>query len=238
MSNPFFQFKQFVVYHDKCAMKVGTDGVLLGAWAKVDGACRILDVGTGSGLIALMLAQRNVLASVMAIDIDEMAVVQARENVAASSWSDRIEVRKQDVCLVPDSWNGTFDLIVSNPPYFVEDVKCPHVQRNQARHTDTLDFGSLLRKTANLLTENGRFSVILPAVAASGFVSLALSAKLYLSRQAWVHPREELAAKRVLMTFSKQPCSETEITHFAIETSRHVYTAEFQKLASPFYLAL
>lgn len=238
MSNPFFQFKQFVVYHDKCAMKVGTDGVLAGAWAQVEGAGRILDVGTGSGLIALMLAQRNASASVTAVDIDGEAVAQACENVARSSWADRIQVMEQDIRLAPDSWKGTFDAIVSNPPYFVEKVKCPHGPRNLARHTDGLDFESLLGKVADLLAEDGCFSVILPVDAASGFIALALAKKLYLSRQTWVHPREDLAAKRVLMSFVKQPCRDTKIGHLSIEVSRHIYTDEFKELAAPFYLFL
>ena len=109
MPNPFFQFKQFVVYHDKCAMKVGTDGVLAGAWTRVENARRMLDIGTGSGLIALMLAQRNATASVVAVDIDEGAVVQARENVERSPWKHRIEVCREDIRHVPEDW-GTFDV--------------------------------------------------------------------------------------------------------------------------------
>lgn len=124
MPNPYFQFKQFVVFHDKCAMKVGTDGVLVGAWAQVDGARKVLDIGTGSGLIALMLAQRNPDAFVTAVDIDEAAVEQARENVARTPWSDRMEVERLDIRKAPEEWNGCFDAIVSNPPYFVESVKC------------------------------------------------------------------------------------------------------------------
>jgi cyclopropane fatty-acyl-phospholipid synthase-like methyltransferase len=111
MPNPYFQFKQFVVFHDKCAMKVGTDGVLVGAWAQVDGARKVLDIGTGSGLIALMLAQRNPDAFVTAVDIDEAAVEQARENVARTPWSDRMEVERLDIRKAPEEWNGCFDAI-------------------------------------------------------------------------------------------------------------------------------
>ena len=237
MPNPFFQFKQFVVFHDKCAMKVGTDGVLAGAWAQVEGASRILDIGTGSGLIALMLAQRNPQAFVTAVDIDEAAVEQARENVARSPWAKRMEVIQLDIRNVPEDWKGRFDAIVSNPPYFVEAVKCPHAQRNTARHTDELDFETLLEKTAFLLSDRGCFSVILPAASAPDFVGLALKQGLSLSRQTWVHPRAELPPKRVLMSFVKSVCAQTEVHHLAIETERHVYTPEFEALARPFYLA-
>lgn len=238
MPNPFFQFKQFVVFHDKCAMKVGTDGVLAGAWAQVDGAARILDIGTGSGLIALMLAQRNPQAFVTAVDIDGAAVEQARENVARSPWADRMEVTQLDIRQAPEDWKDRFDAIVSNPPYFVEAVKCPHAQRNTARHTDELDFGALLAKVAFLLSDEGCFSVILPATAASDFVALALKQGLSLSRQTWVHPRAGLPPKRVLMAFAKSACVQTETCHLAIEMERHVYTPEFEALAKPFYLAL
>lgn len=238
MPNPFFQFKQFVVYHDKCAMKVGTDGVLAGAWTQVENARRILDIGTGSGLIALMLAQRNPTASIVAVDIDEGAVEQACENVDRSPWKHRIEVRKGDIRKVSDTW-GTFDVIVSNPPYFVENVKCPHRQRNTARHTDELDFESLLSAVSGLLSDDGSFSVILPAAAAADFTALAVEKQLHLARQTWVHPREELAAKRVLMAFAKHSFPETSVTHLVIESSvRHVYTPEFESMVRPFYLAL
>lgn len=238
MPNPYFQFKQFVVFHDKCAMKVGTDGVLVGAWAQVDGARKVLDIGTGSGLIALMLAQRNPDAFVTAVDIDEAAVEQARENVARSPWADRMEVTRLDIRQVPEEWKGRFDAIVSNPPYFAESVKCPQAQRNTARHTDALDFEALLAKVAFLLSDEGCFSVILPAQAASDFVALALKEGLSLSRQTWVHSRVELPPKRVLMAFVKSSCLQTEIRHLAIETTHHVYTSEFKELVKSFYLAL
>lgn len=238
MPNPFFQFKQFVVFHDKCAMKVGTDGVLAGAWAQVDNASHILDIGTGSGLIALMLAQRNPQAFVTAVDIDGAAVEQARENVARSPWADRMEVTQLDIRQAPEDWKDRFDAIVSNPPCFVEAVKCPHAQRNTARHTDELDFETLLEKVAFLLSDEGRFSVILPAAVAPDFVALALTKGLYLSRQTWVHPRAELLPKRALMSFVKSACVQTEICHLAIESERHVYTPAFESLVKAFYLAL
>lgn len=238
MPNPFFQFKQFVVFHDKCAMKVGTDGVLVGAWAQVEGARRILDIGTGSGLIALMLAQRNAQAFITAVDIDEAAAEQARENVARSPWADRMEVCWMDICEAPAGWAGCFDAIVSNPPYFVESVKCPHEQRNRARHTDELDFEMLLSQVAVLLSAQGLFSVILPASASTDFVALALASGLHLVRQTWVHPCEGRDAKRVLMSFAKYPVDHTEIDRLTLEAERHVYTPEFTELVKAFYLAL
>ena len=133
MSNPYFQFKQFTVWHDKCAMKVGTDGVLLGAWASVQNAHKILDVGTGTGLVALMLAQRSLPdADIIALEIDEAAAGQARENVTRSPWKERVEVVQTDFRDYQSS--DKFDVIVSNPPYFVDSLECPDQQRNAARH--------------------------------------------------------------------------------------------------------
>ena len=133
MPNPYFQFKQFTVRHDKCAMKVGTDGVLLGAWAPVQDVKRILDVGAGSGLISLQLAQRNPEAVITSVEIDPAAAAQAQENIQSSPWSNRMEV----VCCDFRKYHpeDKFDLIVSNPPYFVDALRCPDNQRCMARHT-------------------------------------------------------------------------------------------------------
>ena len=133
MSNPYFQFKQFTVWHDKCAMKVGTDGVLLGAWTSVESAHRILDIGTGTGLVALMLVQRSLPdANIVALEIDEAAVGQARENIIRSPWKERVEVVQADFRKYRSS--DKFDVIVSNPPYFVDSLECPDRQRTAARH--------------------------------------------------------------------------------------------------------
>ena len=167
MPNPYFSFKQFTVYHDRCAMKVGTDGVLLGAWVDVVSARNILDVGTGTGLISLMMAQRC-NAQIRAVDIDADAVEQARGNVAASPWQDRIEVELQDICHFTSE--TLFDVIVSNPPYFTDSLKCPERQRNIARHTDLLDFDKLAESAARLLHSEGVFSVIIPADGKESFL--------------------------------------------------------------------
>ena len=157
MSNPFFQFKQFTIRHDKCAMKVGTDGVLLGAWAGTESCSRILDVGTGTGLIALMLAQRS-KAVVDAIDIDADACLQAQENAESSLFAGRINVFHSDLVDFAQASTHLYDLIVSNPPYFVDSLKCPNLQRNTARHTDTLTLEDLLQYSRKLLAPQGRIA--------------------------------------------------------------------------------
>ena len=161
MPNPYFQFKQFTVRHDKCAMKVGTDGVLLGAWAPVQDVKRILDVGAGSGLISLQLAQRNPEAVITSVEIDPAAAAQAQENIQSSPWSNRMEV----VCCDFRKYHpeDKFDLIVSNPPYFVDALRCPDNQRCMARHTSELNYELLFGHSAHLLSEQGVISIIIPA---------------------------------------------------------------------------
>ena len=141
MPNSFFSFKKFTIHHDRCAMKVGTDGVLLGAWTDVAHSKHLLDIGSGTGLVALMLAQRCT-GEITGIEIDKEAVEQSRENVAASPWKERIEILWQDVRQYTP--NDLYDTIVSNPPYFVDSLKCPDGQRNTARHSDTLDADQLI----------------------------------------------------------------------------------------------
>ena len=235
MRNPFFSFKQFTVRHDRCAMKVGTDGVLLGAWTDVRQARSILDVGTGTGLIALMLAQRSPQARIVGIDIDEAAVGQANENMLASPWADRLTARCQDVrSLCPEV---RYDTIVSNPPYFIDSLKCPDEQRTTARHTDTLDIRSLLESVSMLLSEQGRFSIILPAEQTDLLVQAAAEVGLYPTRYTAVITRPGLPPKRTLMELgrSSMTCQPDELV---IELERHVYSEDYIALTRDFYLKM
>lgn len=142
MPKAYFDFKKFRIFHDKCAMKVGTDGVLLGAWSCAGSEHRtVLDVGTGSGLIAIMLAQKT-QAVIWGVDIDENAVFQANENAAATEWSDRLHFLHSDISSFSPDFQ--FDLLVSNPPFFSRSLKCPDGVRSQARHTDSMSFGELI----------------------------------------------------------------------------------------------
>ena len=182
MSQPYFQFKQFTVWHDKCAMKVGTDGVLLGAWTPVKSSVRILDIGTGTGLVALMLAQRST-ASITALEIDEAAAAQATENINRSPWKNRIEVIQQDFKHY-SSKNGIskFDTIVSNPPYFNASLKCSDEQRNKARHNDSLTYEELLAGVSGLLSQEGTFTIVIPMDVCEQIKTLVHKYELYLSR--------------------------------------------------------
>lgn len=234
MPNPYFSFKHFTVYHDRCAMKVGTDGVLLGAWTDVSSVRRVLDIGTGTGLISLMLAQRCP-ASIKAVDIVPEAVEQAKINVAASSWSDRIEVELHDICQYESE--ECFDVIVSNPPYFADSVRCPDSKRNTARHMDNLDFESLIKAVARLLAPEGTFSVIIPTDGMCLFVAIATRYGLHRIRETRVHTKPGAEPKRVLLAFKRFP-TECVTDSLTIELSRHIYSKEYIALTRDFYLKM
>lgn len=238
MANPYFQFKQFTVYHDLCAMKVGIDGVLLGAWAPVDSSAnRILDVGTGSGLIALMLAQRS-NAMIDAIDLDEGAVRQAEINVTASDWNDRIRVRHQSLQRFAETETKVYDLIVSNPPFFISSLKAPDEARTIARHADTLTHEELLKYASELLKKTGRMCVILPVNEGLRCVESAWKFGLYCHQCVHVYPKPKSEPKRLLLEFGFT-ARETQLSSIEIETAeRHQYSAAFTALAKDFYLKL
>jgi tRNA1Val (adenine37-N6)-methyltransferase len=229
-----FQFKQFAIQHNKCAMKVGTDGVLLGAWADAAHAARILDIGTGTGLLALMLAQRQPTATIDAIEIEENACRQAAENVVASRWHTNISVFHTSLQAFEPS--GTYDLIVSNPLYFSQSLKNPDVSKQTARHNDTLLPEELTQHAKRLLHANGRIAVIYPLQEARVFLSAAQKIGFYCRRITRVIPAIGGTAKRMLVELSTAPCLLTE-NELCIETTqRHVYTNEYISLTKDFYL--
>lgn len=240
-----FRFKQFEIWQDDCAMKVGTDGVLLGAWA--DGGMRILDVGSGTGLISLMMAQRFPEAQVVGIDIDEGACLQARENVSRSPFVDRVDichVRLQDYRLVVKEGNvqdeevdeAPFDAIVSNPPFFVGSLKNPDVKRAMARHADTLPFRELWQGVKRLLSDEGVFSVVLPKEVVEQFTSEGCISGFYLVRSCAVKTVERKEPKRYLLAYSrhrKQGLEQTVETMMDKDGNRSKWYA---KLTDDFYL--
>lgn len=234
MSNPYFRFKKFTVWHDRCAMPVGTDGVLLGAWADLGHAGRILDVGTGSGLIALMAAQRNESALVTGIDVDEGAVLQAAGNVAASPFADRVEILHGDVRSFRPS--VLFDAVVCNPPFYSEAVLPPDAGRCVARNTASLSFSELVGSVACLLAEGGLFSVIVPTQAESDFVSLCLLSRLYVQRVCRVKTTVRKEPKRVMITFSKSMCSSPSSEVLVLTDAASRRSEGYARLTADFYL--
>ena len=236
MKNHSFQFKQFTVKQDRCAMKVGTDGVLLGAWTNVTGAKRLLDIGTGTGLLALMLAQRSPELLVTAVEIEKEAAEQAKENVTHSPWASRIDVLNQDILSYPNK--EQFDVIVSNPPYFNNDLLPPNKQRTLARHNDHLTYADLIDKVVQLLHFDGRFSVIIPFNQKEDFITLCNRRGLYLKRMVKVQTVPNAAFKRVLLEFTLKESVEVDESTLLIEEKRHCYSTEYIELTKDFYLKM
>ena len=235
MGKDSFTFKQFVVRQDRCAMKVGTDGTLLGAWAEMernDG--KVLDIGTGTGLIALMMAQRYPEAKVTAIDIDEMAVSQAVENVQGLSFADRIEVFQADV----NTFEPTemFDSIVCNPPFFNNALICPDNQRTQARHTLSLSYQQLMAAAWRLLRDEGLFSVIIPNDFFQQLESEAHLAGFFLTRVFSVRTIEGKPIKRYLIELRKHPYIELIKKDVFLEYTPNVRSEWYRELTKDFYI--
>lgn len=218
-----FRFKRFVIEQDLCAMKVGTDGVLLGAWA--NGGTKILDIGAGTGVIALMMAQRYPDSRVMSIDIDEGAVVQATQNVQQSLYRNMVEVRQERV----QDHQGEYDAIVSNPPFFIDALNAPDAQRNTARHTDTLSYAELMQAAWRLLSDDGELSVVVPFDYRQRMEDEATFVGFFPSRVCAVRTVEGRKARRYLLAFRKHPC----------ERAFHVMTIgddTYKALTKDFYL--
>ena len=226
-----FRFKQFAVEQDGVAMKVGTDGVLLGAWADCSKAKRVLDIGTGTGVIALMIAQRSDAQSIVGIDIDDSAAACAAHNFACSPWSATLRAEQSSAQAFDDE---QFDFIISNPPYFVDSLLCPDSQRTTARHTTDLTFEDLDKAVCRLLNKGGKFALILPVEQMERYISMT---QLHLVRRCDVCPVEGGAIKRIMGEFAKQPTTEIEIETIAIERGRRGdYTDDYRALTKDFYL--
>ena len=228
-----FRFKRFAVVNDRSAMKVGTDGVLLGAWCPVDGARHVLDVGTGCGVIALMVAQRNPEAIIDGIDIDHGAVEEAAHNFASSPWSDRVKALEMDFNDMGHA--GCYDLIVSNPPYFTDSLLPNDTQRTLARHTRTLTYRQLIEGAAQLLTLDGTLALITPTDAEEQIVEAATFASLPVRHVTRVIPVEGGEAKRTMWELSRRarPYLEDTIT---IAHANGDFTQEYITLTRNFYL--
>ncbi len=235
MANPYFKFKQFAVHHDRSSLKVGTDAVLLGAWADIADAQHILDIGTGSGVIALMLAQRS-SAQIDAIDIDEESTKQAQGNFLGSPWSERISVHNISLNDFSASVVAKYDLVVSNPPYFTDSFKPTDPQRFSARHNDQLPINELAENTAKMLSPTGRFCVILP-VKEAGLLTAAIRALgLFPEKELWVYSftGKEVFRKLILFNRNETSCKREELT---IETAPgQGYSKEYIELTRAYYL--
>lgn len=234
MASDYFQFKQFRVYHNQCGMKVGTDAVLIGSWCSTLNIDNVLDVGCGSGIISLMIAQRS-NNTIKAIEIDEHAAEQAKYNFSISPWSDRMSVYHVDFSDYADTSTEEYDLIISNPPYFTNGVLAPCKKRSTARHADSLNYQQLFKGVVHLLSDKGRFALILPVDAEIEIEALALENNLYLVRKCKVFPKPDGIIKRLMWEFSKEKSNYSE-EELIIELDRHVYSDEYIRLTREFYL--
>jgi tRNA1Val (adenine37-N6)-methyltransferase len=234
MSNDFFKFKQFTVKQDKTAMKVGIDSVLLGSWVSPNGVeTNVLDIGTGSGLLALMMAQKIPAAKIVACEIDETACEQASENILSSAWSERITLFNADIRTFTHN-PKSFDLIICNPPYFDKSLKSHDGKRNFARHNDSLPLSGLIDCVHRLLHDNGRFVLIVPENQAGTVVELAGAKKLFPAKRLNIKSTATKPVSRVILelSYTLQPPEETLL----IIRTGDSYSDEYKAITKDFYL--
>jgi tRNA1Val (adenine37-N6)-methyltransferase len=231
-----FQFKQFAVAQDRCAMKIGTDGVLLGAWTPLENNPNsILDIGTGTGIIALMLAQRSNAQQIDALEIDEDAYEQAVDNFENSPWSEKLYCYHAGLDEFVEEPEDEYDLIVSNPPFYTEDYKTEDGKRDLARFADAMPFDELLEAVALLLSENGIFSVIIPHKEEENFIALANDWELFPIKITRVRGTFKTPLIRSLIAFKRFELPVLIADELVIEISRHEYTNEYIELTQNFY---
>ena len=233
-----FTFKQFSVNQDRCAMKIGTDGVLLGAWTPlINNPYNVLDIGAGTGILSLMLAQRSNAEQIDAIEIDEDAYEQCVENFEASPWGDKLFCFHAGLDEFVDEPEDEYDLIISNPPFYTDDYKTDNTSRDLARFEDALPFEELIEAAALLLSDNGIFSVIIPFKEEERFVSMCKELDLFPLKITRVKGTPTSEIKRSLLAFCRMEQTPL-IDELVIEISRHNYTPEYIELTKEFYLKM
>ncbi len=236
---PMFQFKQFSVEQDRTAMKIGTDGVLLGAWTPIENnPFSILDIGTGTGIIALMLAQRSNAEQIDALEIDDDAYEQSTDNFENSPWNDRLFCFHAALDEFVEEPEDEYDIIVSNPPFYSEDYRSENEQRDLARFQDAMPFEDLIEAAALLLSENGIFSVIIPFKEEENFLALAKEYELHPIKITRVKGSPTSDIKRSLLAFGRNEIAAIFTDELIIETARHIYTPEYIELTKDFYLKM
>lgn len=237
MSNSYFQFKQFLVEQDKCAMKVSTDACIQGAWTTINQNIKqVLDIGTGTGLLALMLAQKNGDVKIDAVEYDGNAAQQATENFTASPWQERLS------CINSDINNFTthkkYGLIVSNPPFFKDSLLGPTHERNIARHSMTLTLEDLIRIANNLLNDDGCISLLLPPTIQKNWELLIENIGWYISNKLYIIPSYNKEANRIVSITSKKVVTTLHEERLVIRDSKNEYSNDFKQLLHDYYLHL
>lgn len=237
MSKPF-QFKQFIVNQDKCAMKIGTDAVLLGAWTSLKNKpFSVLDIGAGTGVLSLMMAQRSAAQNIDALEIDAEAYEQCTANFENSPWGDRLFCYHASLLEFVEEIEDTYNLIICNPPFYSEDFKTDSKARDLARFNDAMPFEHLVYAASNLLSKTGLFSVVIPYKEELNFIALALKVGLFPNRICHVKGRTDTEIKRSLLEFSFQK-HKIKTEQLIIETERHKYTQNYTNLTKDFYLKM
>jgi tRNA1Val (adenine37-N6)-methyltransferase len=231
-----FHFKKFSIDDSTAAMKIGTDAVLLGAWMPWSNETRILDIGTGSGILALMMAQKNYKIEIDAIEIEPEAAYLARKNVQLSPWSDQIHVFNSSIQDFSVRTNNKYSLIISNPPFFTDSLKATGNARNFARHNDTLPVRDLLEITSKLLTEGGKAAFIIPADAFGNWTIEASDMFLYPAYFTRVKSSQTHSPHRVMVLFTKKYNHEISNNELIIYSSKSIYSTEYRELTKEFYL--
>lgn len=235
MANSYFKFKKFTVHQEHAPFKITTDSVLLGAWAELSGCKYILDIGTGTGILALMAAQRTE-AQIVAIEPDPASYMQAWLNISGSPWPDRITLIRTAVQDYLPASGLLFDTIITNPPFFVDSLPNPDAGKARARHSLTLGHGELVTAVLRLMTDNGTLHLVLPVNEAQLFTVMAAEAGLYCRRSLSVKPTPSLPPVRVLMTLGRVSGSAEESTLVIEKGGRHHYSDEYVSLTKDFYL--
>ncbi len=234
MANHWFRFKQFTIHQDRCAMKVGTDSVILGSWVSLEGVKRVFDAGTGTGLLALMVAQRSPVIFVDAIELDISAASQAKENVEASPFKDRIRVRQGD--FMEMETDIQYDLIICNPPYFENSMLPPESRREKARHAGTFSPSTLLTHGKQMLKKGGKISIVIPADFELALASVAAENGLSPVRILDILPTPGSPVKRLCIEYLDGPGLSEREKLVIEELGRHHYSEAYKNLTRPFYL--
>ena len=234
-----FKFKQFTLNQDRCAMKIGTDAVLLGAWCPIDNTPKsILDIGAGTGVLALMLAQRTNADQIDALEIDEEAYEQCVENFEASAWADKLFCYHAGLDEFVDEPEDEYDLIISNPPFYSEDFKTENEQRDLARFQDAMPFEDLIEAADLLLSENGTFAVVIPYKEEERFIDLCAEYELYPVKATRVKGSHKTPIIRSLLAFKRYELSVLTADELVVEINRHEYTDDYINLTQDFYLKM
>jgi len=236
LSGSYFKFKQFTVHQEHASFKVTTDSVLLGAWAAIEDAANLLDIGTGTGLLALMAAQRSE-ARIVAIEPDRNSFMQAGVNITASPWHERITLLNRSIRNYEPAGNLLFDAIITNPPYFVDSLLNPDENKARTRHTVSMTYADLLEAAGRLLSSAGILHLVLPVVEAGRFVELARDYDLLLWKRMFIRPTPGVPPSRALMSLQRGIPEIFEESEIVIEKGgRHLYSDEYVSLTKEFYL--